>query len=491
MDAHAYAMPIAPGTMLAGRYQVERVLGKGAMGVVVAARHIELGELFAIKLLLPQTAAQPQAVDRFLREARAAARLKSEHVVKVTDVGRLENGSPYMVMEHLTGTDLQQLVRTGGPLPVEEAVTYVLQACDAIAEAHALGIVHRDLKPSNLFLIRRRNGTGCVKVLDFGISKQIVQEAVDLTKTGDVFGTPLYMAPEQMARTKNADARADIWSMGIVLYELVTGTTPFHASTLTEVVARVLQEDAPPPSSVRREIPPAIDAVVARCLQKRPDLRFQSVEDLAAALRAATVCTDPTAPRASSSPALQTAPPASLARAPVAPTLMLPEQEPRAQLPAPVNAPPGLPASTVSSWGSTGRMRATGSSGMVAALAAGGAVAALLAGGGVWFALRSPSEVGSNEEVVPSASAKAARQTEPAASADPPMPPSSAAAELPVLATTGTSNAAPATASASSTVATGTVISTSAPSTRATLPRASSSASPPQLPPKKKKETFR
>ncbi|MGK3960921.1 serine/threonine protein kinase [Sorangium sp. So ce118] len=277
--------PVRIGDVLLGKYTVERVLGQGGMGVVLAARHRELGELFAIKLLLPRAVADAHATERFVREARAAVRLKGEHAVRVHDVGRLESGSPYMVMEHLEGSDLQQVVRDRGPLSVDEAVGYVLQVCDALAEAHAEGLVHRDLKPANLFLVRRPNGSPCVKVLDFGISKHIKQEQPDLTKSGALLGSPFYMSPEQMIHARRVDTRSDIWAMGVVLHYLVTGTVPFPAETLPEEVARVLHEEPILPSQQRPGLPAELDTVVALCLQKRPEHRFQTVDELAAALR--------------------------------------------------------------------------------------------------------------------------------------------------------------------------------------------------------------
>lgn len=268
-----------------GKYTVERVLGSGGMGVVVAARHRDLQEVFAIKFLLPEALADDSAVERFLREARSAARLKGEHVVRVHDVGRLDSGAPYMLMEHLSGCDLRVLLRSRGPLPVVEASGYVLQVCEAIAEAHAEGIVHRDLKPANLFLVRRSHGRSCMKVLDFGISKQLKDGAPDLTQAGALLGSPMYMSPEQMIRTKEVDGRSDIWALGVVLYELVTGVSPFAAESMPEIIGRVLQEEPPALSQLRSGIPAAFDALVARCLQKQPAARFQAVGELAEALQ--------------------------------------------------------------------------------------------------------------------------------------------------------------------------------------------------------------
>jgi serine/threonine protein kinase len=281
------AAAVAEGQVLLGKYRVERTLGRGGMGVVLAARHVDLDELFAIKLMLPEIAANHEAVERFLREARAAAKLKGEHVARVQDVGRLPDGTPYMVLDYLDGADLRSVVRTRGPLPAAEATTYVLQACETLGEAHALGIVHRDVKPANIFLTQRRNGSPCVKVLDFGISKQTGADAVGLTMTATLGGSPLYMSPEQMRSAKYVDARTDIWSMGIVLYELLTGTTPFHADSITAVTWRVAQEEPVPPGRLRPGIPAALDTVILKCLAKRAEDRFATMEELTTAVRAA------------------------------------------------------------------------------------------------------------------------------------------------------------------------------------------------------------
>ncbi len=221
---------VAPGEVLAGKYRVDRVLGAGGMGVVVAAHHVHLDERVALKFLLPDALRSPEAVARFVREARAAVKIKSEHVARVTDVGHLENGAPYIVMEYLEGVDLSAWLRQNGPMPIPQAVDFVLQACEAIADAHVLGIVHRDLKPSNLFCIRRTDGQSSIKVLDFGISKILNPGTPrpDMTATSALIGSPLYMSPEQMSLSKGVDVRTDIWSLGIILFELITGRTPFE-----------------------------------------------------------------------------------------------------------------------------------------------------------------------------------------------------------------------------------------------------------------------
>lgn len=277
---------LQPGTIILEKYRVERMLGRGGMGIVLAARHVHLDELFAVKTMLPEGLQSSEAVERFLREARASARLKGEHVVRVHDVGNLENGTPYMLMEYLEGEDLGALVERKGALPVEEAVGYVHQACEAVIEAHGLGIVHRDLKPSNLFLTRRPNGSPCIKVLDFGISKEIDPEkkGMKLTKTGQFLGSPMYMSPEQMTDVKNTDVRSDIWSLGVILYELTTGQAPFLAETVPSVVTKVLLSHPPAPGKVRPDLPAALDTVIMRCLEKQPERRYPSVLELLAAL---------------------------------------------------------------------------------------------------------------------------------------------------------------------------------------------------------------
>jgi eukaryotic-like serine/threonine-protein kinase len=257
------------------------------MGAVFAARHLELDELVAIKVMLPEIAINAETAARFLREARASVRIKSDHIVRVFDVSRLEDGTPYMVMEYLEGSNLEEAIQKSGPLDVESAARHLIQACDAIAAAHAIGIVHRDLKPQNLFLAKQSDETHRIKVLDFGISKLTEQfSAADatLTKTSCAMGSPVYMAPEQMQSAKDVDHRADIWALGCSLFELLIGRPPFNAATMPELCAAVLTHPAPVPSELRRDLPKAIDAIVRRCLEKAPSARYLSVAELAQAL---------------------------------------------------------------------------------------------------------------------------------------------------------------------------------------------------------------
>ncbi len=282
------AAPVSSGDVLAGKYKVDRVLGEGGMGVVVAAQDVQLERKVAIKFLLPAYAQHHEAAQRFLREARAAVKIHSEHVARVIDVATMENGSPYMVMEYLEGSDLSAL-GNGGRVSLEDAVGYVLEACDAIAEAHSVGIVHRDLKPANLFLARQPDGSSKVKVLDFGISKAMVTSTgmdPSLTRTSSLMGSPLYMSPEQMKSAKNVDPRTDIWALGAILYELLTGNPPFYAESIPELSAKVLLEEPTPIRAHRPDVPEAVEAAVKRALAKDPAARFPTVADFAQALAA-------------------------------------------------------------------------------------------------------------------------------------------------------------------------------------------------------------
>jgi serine/threonine-protein kinase len=288
---HSDARPLVEvGDVIADRYRIDRVLGRGAMGFVVAATHVELRKPRAIKFMLPDAMHGRESVERFLREARTAAELKSQHAVKIHDVARLPTGEPYIVMEYLEGTDFRALLKLRRTLPVQEAITYMLQVCEAVAEAHAAGIIHRDLKPANMFLARGVGGAPCVKVLDFGIAKhndaQAPEDEVHLTSTDVILGSPLYMSPEQIISTRKVDGRSDIWSLGVILYSFVTGELPFRGES-AHVVFAAVQRDAPPPPSVwKPELPAEIERIILRCLEKDPAHRYSTVDALAADLAA-------------------------------------------------------------------------------------------------------------------------------------------------------------------------------------------------------------
>jgi eukaryotic-like serine/threonine-protein kinase len=281
------AAGVHEGDILAGKYRVERVLGVGGMGVVVAAHHMQLDSKVAIKFLLPEMLSHAEVVGRFAREAQAAVKIKSEHVARVIDVGTLETGAPYMVMEFLEGSDLGGWLEQRGPLPIEQAIDFVLQATVAVAEAHSLGIVHRDLKPANLFCVRGADGRLAIKVLDFGISKMTNPAnvaAVSFTRTSAVMGSPYYMSPEQMRSPKEVDARTDIWAMGVVLFELLTRSVPFQGETQAEVCVKIVTEPPPPIRDLRPEIPLGLADVILKCLEKDRNKRYRNVAEMALGL---------------------------------------------------------------------------------------------------------------------------------------------------------------------------------------------------------------
>jgi serine/threonine-protein kinase len=278
-SAHPVGVP-AMGTIVDGKYELVRVLGIGGMGAVVAARHAKLGQSFALKFLLAEATRQPEALARFAREGRAAAALRSEHVARVTDLGALPTGEPYLVLEYLHGTDLNRLVETEGRLAPERAVDFVLQALEALAEAHANGIIHRDLKPANLFLTTRVDGGPLVKILDFGISK-LVADSERITASSTVMGSPHYMSPEQIKSVKNVDARTDVWAVGVILYELVTGKLPFDADSMPGIVAAIVTEPPTPPTAHVPDLPRDLEAVILACLEKDRNKRVRDVAELA------------------------------------------------------------------------------------------------------------------------------------------------------------------------------------------------------------------
>ncbi|WP_428268166.1 serine/threonine-protein kinase [Haliangium sp.] len=272
---------LTPGNVILDKYRVERVLGRGAMGMVVLARHLRMDRLVAIKTLRHDVVKHPRRVARFYREAQIACTLQSEHVGRVYDVDCFGDGTPYMVMEYLRGCDLRHLIRTGGKLAPGAACELVLQACEALAEAHSVGIVHRDLKPANVFLTRSAGGAPLLKVIDFGISKVSMFDCDTITVSIDMLGTPYYMSPEQIRSSKRVDERADIWSLGVVLYELLSARRPFVGPGMVKLFRAISSEPMQP---LAGEVPDGLAAVVARCLEKKPAARFANMAELACAL---------------------------------------------------------------------------------------------------------------------------------------------------------------------------------------------------------------
>ncbi len=263
------------------KYTVERILGRGGMGTVFEARHSRLGHRVAIKVLGEELRVHPELVKRFEREARAAGALSSPHAVRVFDIDQTDDGTPFMVMELLHGRDLANLVEHSGPQPIGAAVRWVIEASDAISEAHRLGIIHRDIKPSNLFLCR---DTGIIKVLDFGIAKRVAAKEAAITLGVAPLGTPQYMSPEQVRCAKDVDARTDIWSLGVTLYELVCGRPPYNHDVAQACIAAIAADPVPDPREFRPDLPDDLADVLVRALEKDPEERFQSVDDLVLAL---------------------------------------------------------------------------------------------------------------------------------------------------------------------------------------------------------------
>lgn len=333
---------ILPGDRVGEKYRVERVLGRGGMGVVVRASHEELGHLVAIKVLREGVLDGDEAVLRFMREARALAKLGGDHVVRVSDVGRLENGTPYMVMEYLDGRDLSQILEAQGPLSPEDVTSYLVQACAGLAEAHRSGLVHRDLKPANLFVAERSDGTKQIKVLDFGIAKSI--GSTRLTADSMVLGSPRYMSPEQLRSPRDVDARTDIWALGAIAYRLLTNRPAFDVKGIEELVDAMQNDRRPRLGELRTGLPPALVEAVERCLKIERNERFGSVAELAAALAEAGGAADrelaARIARASAPPPKPEAPPAQVtvpfAKPPATPKPIL---EPTLDDPAPGSAP--------------------------------------------------------------------------------------------------------------------------------------------------------
>jgi len=275
---------VEPGAIIAGKYEIEKEIGKGGMGLILAARHLQLEERVALKFLMAPEERVEEFQERFLREARITAKLRGAHVARTLDYGVTDEGDPYIVMEYLEGVNLRQLMRESGPLPLEVAVNYTLQACEGLAEAHRNEVVHRDLKPANLFLTKHLDGGDLLKILDFGVSKlrNFAAAQSDLTEAGTLLGSPKYMAIEQLTMAGDVDERADVWSLGTILYEMLAGRPPFDGPNTSAVCMAIMRGSDPTPlSELRPELPCELDGVVARCLSRDLFTRTTSVAVLA------------------------------------------------------------------------------------------------------------------------------------------------------------------------------------------------------------------
>jgi len=264
------------GEVIGGRFRIDRVIGVGGFGEVAAATHVELRQPVAIKIMKDELVGDTEIIERFLREARAVAVLRTDHVCRVLDVARTDDGTPYIVMDLLDGSDVGAMLKKA-PLPVATAVDFAVQACVALAEAHPRGIVHRDLKPPNLFVTRRADGSSLVKLLDFGVAK--AADELRLTHSMAMLGSPQYMSPEQLTTPKDVDARTDIWSLGVTLYQMISGRLPFPSAQIGELAVMITTQ---PPAPI--DVAPGLRAVIMRCLEKDRSARFPDVGALAAAL---------------------------------------------------------------------------------------------------------------------------------------------------------------------------------------------------------------
>ena len=276
---------LSPGDRIADRYRVLRKIGEGGMGVLYACVDTVLTREVAVKLMRRSLIAEPQVSERLLREARLAAQLRS-HVAQVFDCGTLDSGEPYIVMELLSGRDLYAMLRESGPMSPPALCAAMLQVCVGLMEAHEKGIIHRDLKPENLFCATEPDGSTLLKIVDFGVSKQLSGRMRSMTNPTESVGSPQYMSPEQITTPSEVDARTDVWSLGVVMYELLTGALPFNGPNPAQICASVLSQPVPPISHFRDDVPPALAFIVLRCLEKNREQRFASVAELADALRA-------------------------------------------------------------------------------------------------------------------------------------------------------------------------------------------------------------
>jgi serine/threonine-protein kinase len=299
MTVDAEAVPawllaeISQDKVFADKYEVESELGFGAAGVVVSARHRVLEQRVAIKFLRSGQE-NPDAVARFLREARAASRIRNQHVVRIIDASTLSSGIPFLVMEYLDGVDLERMLQGSQhrQLPVQDAIDLILQTCEALAECHGAGIVHRDLKPSNLFCVHGADGLPMIKVLDFGIAKlgtttiesELPEAAPGSAPLRRVFGSPAYMSPEQFESSSHVDLRSDIWALGVILYEFITGQMPFQETSIYRIRKRVSEDSPRPIRELRRDSPAGLWPVILKCMEKNPSQRYANLADLAKAL---------------------------------------------------------------------------------------------------------------------------------------------------------------------------------------------------------------
>jgi eukaryotic-like serine/threonine-protein kinase len=277
--------PVAPlqaGELIQSRYRLQRLLGSGASGSVWAARNELIDRDVALKIMRPDVAEDAVALQRFFNEAKASGRVRSPSIVEILDLGQAEDGSPFLVFELLEGEGLDEKLRREGTVAPEMLMEMLVGVARALELAHAQGIIHRDLKPANIFVTRGQNGQPIAKILDFGISKIFdTGHNFTLTRTGTVVGSPAYMSPEQAAGREDIDGRADIWSLGVVMYEALTGTLPHQAANYNQLMVRILTQDSDAVSTRKPDLPQSVSAIVDACLKRERDARTSNSGTLA------------------------------------------------------------------------------------------------------------------------------------------------------------------------------------------------------------------